>query len=647
MFSHREAISLLVPYIRKRVAEQVRAVFVVVAYMLSFQVFVLGMPIQEAAHVATGLGLVIIGLAFFMEGLVLGLMPLGESLGLRLPRKVPLGVLLIFAFAIGMGATFAEPAIGVLRAAGQDVTPWEAPLLFLLLNKDTNLLVNFVSLGVGFAVCLGVLRFMFHFSLKPVLYLTVGFILLMTIGASFDHELAAILGLAWDCGAVTTGPVTVPLVLALGVGISRISGSDKSETSGFGIVTIASLFPIAMVLGLALVLKTTTPEAMTKTDFLDEANKGTVISLFKSDSHYNEYLEKIRNGEKKSDKKSNNELFVTSLLAAFQAILPLCLGMLIVLIIFVREKLTHGDEVFLGIIFAIVGMTLFNIGIEMGLANIGRQVGEVLPSAYQSIEMEDERQITNFDRNRVYQATNLDGQQHEFFYLHDGNEIEAVPFQTENLDKDRNVYTFQSFRGPLLGTTKNKLGTIIVLLFAFIMGYGATLAEPALNALGSTVENITAGALRKKLLIHSVAFGVGLGLTLGMVKIIWEVPMVFLLTIPYAVLIILTYISSDNFVNIAWDSAGVTTGPITVPLVIAMGLGIGSQSGVAEGFGVLAMASVCPILVVLCVGLWVRSKQHSSVSVTPYKSMPRIKEKNDSPSEEKVDREPETIDESA
>ena len=63
--------------------------------------------------------------------------------------------------------------------------------------------------------------------------------------------------------------------------------------------------------------------------------------------------------------------------------------------------------------------------------------------------------------------------------------------------------------------------------------------------------------------------------------------------------------------NIAWDSAGVTTGPITVPLVLAMGLGIGSQVNVVEGFGILSMASVCPILMVLLVGLYVNARRRA------------------------------------
>ncbi|HFS85422.1 MAG TPA: DUF1538 domain-containing protein, partial [Epsilonproteobacteria bacterium] len=69
--------------------------------------------------------------------------------------------------------------------------------------------------------------------------------------------------------------------------------------------------------------------------------------------------------------------------------------------------------------------------------------------------------------------------------------------------------------------------------------------------------------------------------------------------------VVLTYFSTETFVNIAWDSAGVTTGPITVPLVLAMGLGFGNAIGVVEGFGIRSMASIGPIIAVLGTGLWV------------------------------------------
>ncbi len=146
------------------------------------------------------------------------------------------------------------------------------------------------------------------------------------------------------------------------------------------------------------------------------------------------------------------------------------------------------------------------------------------------------------------------------------------------------------------------------------MGYGATLAEPALNALGTTVEELTAGTFKKSLLMQAVAAGVGAGIAIGVIKIVLNMPLVWILMPLYVILLVVTKFSTEEFVNIGWDSAGVTTGPITVPLVLAMGLGISGQVGVVEGFGILASASVCPILTVLMLGLYINRKRKASLN---------------------------------
>ena len=151
-------------------------------------------------------------------------------------------------------------------------------------------------------------------------------------------------------------------------------------------------------------------------------------------------------------------------------------------------------------------------------------------------------------------------------------------------------------------------GLFIALTFAWILGFGATLAEPALNALGLTVENLTNGAFRKSTLMYAVSVGVGCGIALGVAKIVFNFPIAYLLIPGYLCALLLTFFSSEEYVNVAWDSAGVTTGPVTVPLVLSMGLGFGNAVDAVDGFGILSMASIGPILSVLSVGIWVNWK---------------------------------------
>ena len=122
--------------------------------------------------ITLGLIAVVIGLMLFMEGLRVGLMPFGEALGNSLPAKATLPVVLGIALLLGVGVTFAEPAIGALKAAGRMVRVDSAPYLYALLNDWAEVLVLIVGLGVGMAAVVGTLRFFYDWPLKPLIYLT-------------------------------------------------------------------------------------------------------------------------------------------------------------------------------------------------------------------------------------------------------------------------------------------------------------------------------------------------------------------------------------------------------------------------------------------------------------------------------------------
>lgn len=681
-----QVLGILGPYVRRRLLEQVKAVWLIVLYLIAFQTLILDIPIHGAAVVAVGIALVVVGLTFFMEGLLLGLMPLGELIGIRLPQKSKLPVILAFAFVLGVGATFAEPAIGVLRIAGSTVTPWDAPLLFLLLNRHADYLVYAVGIGVGIAVVFGMLRFLYGWSLKPFIFVLVPLLIVMSVWAAFEPNMSALTGLAWDCGAVTTGPVTVPLVLALGIGVCRVVASDgDSAGGGFGVVTLASLFPIIAVLLLGMLFFTSVPKPMNEAQFLGAGNRAQAAMLFDSAPQMTGYVlrnagpdgqlayfdgdreamnvflrrlaadeaeqaavfggdgaaqfrqwaittadeaqklaifgsaENVRRATEahfgsRAERVDLGHVALRNIAAALQAIVPLTVLFFLVLWFILREKVARLDELLLGIAFAVLGMALFSMGIELGLSRLGGEVGEKLPAAFKSIDLDDQRQvIRNFDPGLVQTSIAADGSTQKFFVLKRGTGYVSLPYDEASFDPTTRNYTFIPQTGPLFGEPGGLAGIIVVLLFAFVMGYGATLAEPALNALGLTVEELTVGSFRKALLMQSVAVGVGLGMLFGVAKIVWGIPLIWLLAPPYLLLLYLTFVAGEDFVNIAWDSAGVTTGPITVPLVLAMGLGIGGQVGVVEGFGILAMASVYPILTVLAVSLWVSRRRRAAL----------------------------------
>ncbi len=116
-------MSILWRYFKEKAVEQIKSIWFIIAYLLVFQALFLDLPIIYGATIATGILIVVIGLTFFMEGLRLGLMPFGETIGAILPRNSRLPLIMGFSFILGVGATFAEPAISVLKQAGAGVLP--------------------------------------------------------------------------------------------------------------------------------------------------------------------------------------------------------------------------------------------------------------------------------------------------------------------------------------------------------------------------------------------------------------------------------------------------------------------------------------------------------------------------------------------
>ena len=522
-----EVVKLLQPYISTRFMDQARAVVPLAAYLGLFQYIVLQTPVIDASIIAGGLLAVMVGLMMFMEGLKLGLMPFGEVIGNNLPRKLHLGGVLFIAFLLGIGVTFAEPAIGALQVAGSIVDPQKAPYLFTLLNDRAGTTVLLVGLGVGLAAVLGTVRFLRGWSLKPLIFISLTPTLILSIIAFFDPELTKIVGLAWDCGAVTTGPVTVPLVLALGIGVASAAGKGAdSSLSGFGIVTLASVFPILGVLLLSFYTAYTVPP-----DIII-ARAAEIKAAAEMASTQPQWYELTPWAE---------------VILGVRAIVPLVIFLGFVLFVILRERIKESSIMNYGIFLAVAGMCIFNVGLTYGLAKLGDQSGGLIAGAFSSVDA-----------------------------------ISASP-----------LYSIS-------------VGIGIAALFAWVLGLGATLAEPALNALGMTVQNMTNGAFKKSMLMGAVSVGVATGIMLGVLKLIFDFHILYILLPGYALGLLLTILSTEEFVNVGWDSAGVTTGPVTVPLVLAMGLGFGNALGSTEGFGILAAASICPIVAVLSLGLYVQ-----------------------------------------
>ncbi len=223
-------------------------IIIVIAF---FQAVVLRQPLPDLLDVVGGGVLVVFGLMLFVQGLEMGLFPIGEEMARALARKGSLFWLLTFAFLLGFATTVAEPAlIAVAEEAAEIAAEGN------LISSEESAIESYafglrmsVAVSVGIAILIGVLRILRGW---PIHYLIIGgyaVVMIMTLFAPKE-----IIGIAYDAGGVTTSTVTVPLVAALGVGLATIIRGRSPLLDGFGLIAFASLLPMIFVMGYGLLV---------------------------------------------------------------------------------------------------------------------------------------------------------------------------------------------------------------------------------------------------------------------------------------------------------------------------------------------------------------------------------------------------------
>jgi len=193
----------------------------------------------------------VLGLSLFIQGLEMGLFPIGETMAQALARKGSLFWLLSFAFTLGFSTTVAEPALIAVAAKAADIAGRGG-----LIDPSPESLAQYafglrmsVAFSVGLAILIGVMRILKGW---PIHYLIIGgyvLVMLMTVIAPKE-----IIGIAYDAGGVTTSTITVPLVAALGVGLASTIRGRSALTDGFGLIAFASLLPMIFVMGYGLIV---------------------------------------------------------------------------------------------------------------------------------------------------------------------------------------------------------------------------------------------------------------------------------------------------------------------------------------------------------------------------------------------------------
>jgi len=229
----------------------VRDMAPVVLVVLFFHSIVLGQPISRLFPLAEGTLLVVAGLVLLVYGLELALFPLGESLANALALRGSFVWLVVFAFLLGFGTTFAEPALSAVASeAARTASAGGA------IDHSPEALARYafglrfvVALAVGCALTLGVVRIVFGWPLPPLVLGTFAVVVAITPLAP-----PAIVGIAYDSGGVTTSVITVPLVTALGIGLASSLAGRNAMSDGFGTIALVIAMPMIFVMAYGTLL---------------------------------------------------------------------------------------------------------------------------------------------------------------------------------------------------------------------------------------------------------------------------------------------------------------------------------------------------------------------------------------------------------
>ncbi len=226
--------------VRKEFKEVLGATTPVILLILVVLTLVMGAEMEIVIRFVASAIMLIVGFTLFLIGVKLGMLPVGEAIGSELPQHRSLFFILGVAFLLSLLVTMAEPDVRVLANLFDNVSGG---------SLDNNILVAVIAIGVAFFIVISILRILLGFSIKWLL--AIGY--LSRILLSFFTP-AEFLAISFDSGGVTTGPMTVPVILSLGTGITSVLSNRKSISDSFGLIGLASIGPILTMMLLGVLL---------------------------------------------------------------------------------------------------------------------------------------------------------------------------------------------------------------------------------------------------------------------------------------------------------------------------------------------------------------------------------------------------------
>ena len=281
--------------------------------------------------------MLILGMGLFTLGADMSMSRIGNYMGSKLTKSRKLPLILTVSFALGVAITVAEPDLQVLAGNVPEI--------------DTTVLILTVSVGVGFFLMLCMVRILFSISLRTMLIV---FYAIVFAAAFLSDE--SILSVAFDSGGVTTGPMTVPFIMALGVGVASIRSDENAKADSFGLVGLCSIGPILSVLLLGAIYKTQPAQGESGA----VSGVATTVELGKDYLHaLPEYLWEVT-----------------------MALLPIVVFFLIFQVISLKLRKLPFMRIVIGILYTYLGLVLFLTGVNIGFSPLGYALGAALAEGW-------------------------------------------------------------------------------------------------------------------------------------------------------------------------------------------------------------------------------------------------------------------------
>ena len=280
-----------------------------------------------------GSGLLILGMGLFTLGAELSMSRIGNLIGAKMTKSRKLWFILAVSFLLGVAITMAEPDLQVLAT--------NVPAI------DKTVLIVTVSVGVGLFLMLCMVRILFSVSLRLLLIV---FYALLVLGAFLSD--AGFLSVAFDSGGVTTGPMTVPFIMALGVGVASIRSDENAKADSFGLVALCSIGPVMAVMLLGAIYPTDT-----------QADVNMVIGGFETTVELGgAYLRSLP----------------TYMLEVAMALLPIFVFFLLFQVFSLRLRKLPLTKIVMGVGYTFLGLVLFLTGVNVGFSPLGYVLGKEL-----------------------------------------------------------------------------------------------------------------------------------------------------------------------------------------------------------------------------------------------------------------------------